>query len=268
MRAVVLRAVGWALIGLAATSLVVLVVAAFGSLPARLLGFSPAAARLSANEHILAEGAIRTALLQAVGGILLVFGAVTAWRQMLIARGQQRVGRRVAVTETFAKAVEQLAKDDALALRLGGVYAMDRIADDDPTERPRIAEILSAFVRDGAPASGELPRDVRAGLQVLTRRDWSVGVDLAGTRLTGTRLPAAQLANAVLIGTDLSDATLRGSVLRGADLNGADLRRADLCGADLRGATLTDARLSAALATASTRWPTGFVPAENGVRSG
>ncbi|MFC0434281.1 pentapeptide repeat-containing protein [Kutzneria buriramensis] len=255
-------------IGLAATALVMLVAAAFGSLPSWLLGFSPAAARLGANEQILAEGAIRTALLQAVGGILLVFGAVTAWRQMLIARGQQRIGRRAAVTEAFAKAVEQLANDDAVALRLGGVYAMDRIADDDPTERPRIAEILSAFVRDGACADGELPRDVRAGLQVLTRRDWTVGVDLAGARLTGARLPTARLANAFLAGTDLSDTTLRGAVLRGADLSDADLRRADLSAADLREATLAGARLSAAVADASTRWPDGFVPAEHGVRSG
>jgi hypothetical protein len=258
---------GWTLIGLVAAALVVLVVEAFGSFPAWLLGFSPASAELSAKDHILAEGAIRTALLQAVAGILLVFGAVTAWRQMLIARSQQRVGRRVAVTEAFAKAVEQLAKDDALALRLGGVYAMDRIADDDPTERPRIAEILSTFVRDGAPADGELPRDVRAGLQVLARRDWTVGVDLTGTRLTGARLHAARLVNAVLVGTDLSDATLCGAVLKGADLRRADLRRADLSGVDLRAATLTEARLSAAVADAATRWPAGFVPAEHGVRS-
>lgn len=266
MRVFWLRTLGWVLVCLVAAMLVALVVAAFGPLPTRLLSFSPAADRLSANEHILAEGAIRTALLQAVGGILLVFGAMTAWRQMLIARGQQRVGRRVAVTDAFAKAVEQLAKDDALALRLGGVYAMDRIADDDPTERPRIAEILSAFVRDGVPTVGELPRDVRAGLQVLTRRDWTVSVDLAGTRLVGARLHAARLTGAVLVGADLSDATLRGAVLKGANLSRVDLRRADLSGADLRAATLTGARLSAAIADASTHWPDGFVPAEHGVR--
>jgi hypothetical protein len=262
-----MRPFGWTLISLVAAMLVALVVAAFGSLPAWLLGFSPASARLSGNEHVVAEGAIRTALLQAVAGVLLVFGAVTAWRQLLIARGQQLVGRRVAVTEAFAKAVEQLANDDALALRLGGVYAMDRIADDDPTERPRIAEILSAFVRDGAPADGELPRDVRAGMQVLTRRDWTVAIDLAGARLAGMHLPAARLAGAVLAGTDLSDATLRGALMKDADLRRADLRRADLSGADLRAATLTDARLSAAIADKSTRWPNGFVPMEHGVRS-
>lgn len=268
MRPVVLKALGWTVIGLIAVALVVLVAAAFGSLPATLLGFSPATARLSANEHIVAENAVRTSLLQAVAGTLLVFGAVTAWRQMLIARGQQRIGRRVAVTEAFAKALDQLARDDTSALRLGGVYAMDRIADDDPTERPRIAEILSAFVRDRAPASGEMPRDVRAALQILGRRDWLVGLDLSGARLNGALLRAARLANALLIGTDLSDASLRSAVLRHADLSDADLRRADLCGADLRDATLEGARLSAALADATTRWPIDFVPAKYGVQSG
>lgn len=268
MRGVLFRGLGWSLICLISVVLIVIVVAAFGSLPAWLLSFSPSSVRLSANEHVVAEGAIRTGLLQAVGGILLVFGALTAWRQMLVARGLQRVGRRVAVTEAFAKAVEQLTKDDALAIRLGGVYAMDRVADDDPAERPRIAEVLSAFVRDGAPASGELPRDVRAALQVLTRRDWTVGVDLAGVRLTGARLSAARLVDAALAGTDLSDATLRDAALGRADLSSADLRRTDLAGADLRGANLNGARLSAAVADASTRWPDGFAPAEHGVRSG
>lgn len=267
MRAGVFRTAGWVLLGIATLTLVVLVVAAFGSLPARVLGSSPASAGLSANERISAEDAIRTALLQAVAGVLLVFGAVTAWRQMLIARNQQRVGRRIAVTESFAKAVEQLAKDDTLALRLGGVYAMDRIADDDPGERPRIVEILSAFVRESAPLDGELPRDVLAGLRVLTRREWTVGVDLTGTRLAGANLSAARLTNAVLIGANLSEATLQCAILKGADLSRADLRRTNLSGADLRMATLDGARLSAAVADASTLWPQDFVPAEHGVRS-
>ncbi|UJW36925.1 pentapeptide repeat-containing protein (plasmid) [Saccharothrix sp. AJ9571] len=264
----VLRVTGWVLLGLASVALMAVVAVSFGPLPVWLLSFSSSSARLSPNEHMLAEAALRTALLQAVGGILLVFGAVTAWRQMLVARGQQRVGRRVAVTEAFAKAVEQLAKEEALAMRLGGVYAMDRIADDDPAERPRIAEILSAFVRDGAPDAGELPRDVLAGLRVLARREWTVGVDLAGTRLSGARLPGARLGDAVLSGADLSDANLRGAVLRGADLSKTDLRRADVSGADLRAANLADTLLSAATADAKTRWPAGFVPAEQGVRSG
>lgn len=268
MRGVAPKVVGWVLLGLSAAGLVVLVVASFGSLPARLVALSPAADRLSPNEHVLAEGAVRTALLQAVAGVLLVFGAVTAWRQMLIARRQQQVGRRVAVTEAFAKAVEQLAHEEAPALRLGGVYALDRIADDDPGERPRIAELLSAFVRDSAPTTGELPRDVHAAVRMLARRDWSARVDLSGARLAEARLPGARLAGAVLVGTDLSGAVLRGANLRRADLGQADLRRAELSGADLREATLAGARFSAASADAATRWPAGFVPSDHGVRSG
>jgi hypothetical protein len=266
MRGVLIRATGWALVGVVSLVLVVVVVAAFGTLPEHVVGLSVSVGKLTANERINADAAARTALLQAVAGVLLVIGAVTAWRQMLIARSQQRLGRRTAVTEAFAKAVEQLAKDDALALRLGGVYAMDRIADDDPTERPRIAEILAAFVRDGVSAQGDPPRDVMAGLQVLTRRDWPQGVDLADTRLEGVRLPAARLVKANLAGAILVAANLRGALLRGADLRGADLRKADLSGCDLREAQLADVRLSAAVADATTSWPTGFVPAKHGVR--
>ncbi|SMD25303.1 Pentapeptide repeat-containing protein [Lentzea albidocapillata] len=267
MRKTVARATGWTLVAIAALVLVAVVFAAFGPLPGSLLGFSPVSNRLTPNESIIAEGAIRSAILQAVAGILLVIGAITAWRQMLIARRQQAVGQRVAVTEAFAKAAELLAKNDALALRLSGVYAMDRVADSDPSERPRIAEILSTFVRDGVPLDGGLPRDVRASLQVLVRRDWAMGVDLSGIRLSDARLPNARLEGATLAGTDFSGAVLRNAKLEGADLSGADLRRADLCGADLRGAALAGVRLSAAIADDSTRWPKGFSPSDHGVRT-
>jgi hypothetical protein len=185
---------------------------------------------------------------------------------MLIARSQQLLGQRVAVTEAFTKAVEQLA-DDRVALRLGGIYSLDRVADDDPSEQSRIAEILATFVRGNLLVEGEIPRDAMAALSVLTRREWPDGIDLVQLSLSGVRLPGAVLISANLAGIDLSESVLRGAKMCGADLNGADLRKADLSGCDLRDTNLSNVRLSAALADSTTRWPIGFTPAEHGVRS-
>jgi hypothetical protein len=253
---------GWAIVVLIGLLLVAAVVAAFGPLPGRVLGPTTG---LSAADRVKAESDVRGTLLQAVAGVLLVIAAVTAWRQMLISRSQHALSRRIAVTDAFTKGVEQLGRADSLATRLGGVYSLDRIADDDPTERTRIAEILSAFVRDTTQGAESLPKDTVAALKVLTRRDWPQGVDLAGSQLAGARLPGAHLTASRLAGVNLNGAILTGAGLRSADLSGADLRRADLAGADLRTARLDGARLSGATADRATRWPENFDPAAHGV---
>lgn len=260
-----LRALGWVLVGIVAVSLFVVVIAAFGPLPAYVLDGSAVA--LPPTERVQAEASVRTAILQAVAGALLVVGAITAWRQMLIARAQHRISRRTAVTEAFAKAVELLGDEKAMALRLGGVYALDRVAEDDRAEASRVVEILASHVRGNANPN-LLTKDVAAAIGVLTRRDWPIAVDLAGTDLTGhdlsnARLRAARLSNAVLRGV-----SLRSASLRYADLRAADLRGTDLADADLRYATLDEARLSGSTASSHTVWPDGFVPADHGVQLG
>ena len=51
------------------------------------------------------------------------------------------------VTERFSKAVELLASGD-LTARLGGIYALERIAKDSEKDYWQVMEVLTAFVRD------------------------------------------------------------------------------------------------------------------------
>ncbi|WP_414936150.1 pentapeptide repeat-containing protein [Amycolatopsis sp. cmx-11-51] len=257
-----LRVLGWIAVVSLAAALVTVVLLTFGPLPREVLSGTSG---LSVAERIKAESDVRTSLLQAVAGTLLVIGAVTAWRQMLIARGQHRLSHRTAVTEAFTKAVEQLGDADSSALRLGGIYSLDRVAEDDPAEARRIGEILAAFVRERATTT-PVAHEVAAAVSVLAARKWPGAVDLSRTVLTGLDLGNAKLSDASLAGSDLTGATLCGAHLRRADLSGANLREADLKGADLREAALHDAKMSGAVADSATRWPTGFVLADNGVR--
>jgi uncharacterized protein YjbI with pentapeptide repeats len=184
---------------------------------------------------------------------------------MLVARNQHRVSRRTAVTEAFAKAVAQLGDADSLALQLGGIYALDRVVDDDPTEARRVAEILSAFIRERA-RSEAITKDVAAAVLVLVRREWPGRVDLSGVVLAGMDLSSARFSHAQLKDANLHGINARGAVFRGADLRDANLRSAILADADLRDAQLDGAMLSGAIANSKTRWPDGFVSANHGVR--
>jgi hypothetical protein len=263
MRDMALRTVGWSAAGAVSFLLATIVVGAFGPLPEHILG--SAAHDLSTNDMIKAESDIRSSLLQAVGGVLLIVGALTAWRQMLIGRRQHLLSRRVAVTEAFTKAVEQLGNTGSAAIRLGGLYSLDRVAGDDPSERTRVAEIIAAFIRESTTDSAGLSSDVLAALDILTRRKWPSGVDLADVKLPGVRLTVARLRNARLSRADLRGAALNEADLRSADLSNADLRNAHLSGADLRDARLAGTRLSGASADAMTQWPQGFNPLDHGV---
>ncbi|MDG4787155.1 pentapeptide repeat-containing protein [Micromonospora sp. WMMD1102] len=196
-------------------------------------------------------------------------------------REQVRLAERGQVTERFSRAIDQLgqAGDDKLAIRLGGIYALERLMRDSPPDEPAVIEVLCAFVRIAAPRPrpltlGEvLPSrpDVRAAVTVLARRPEpdateNVRLDLTGTLLglQGIHMPAADLSRAYLFNADLRyadlsradlhDAGLSRADLRYADLSGADLRDTDLRDTDLRGADLRDADLRGADLRGANLW--------------
>jgi hypothetical protein len=208
----------------------------------------------------------RTTLLQGLGGIALLVGAAAALRQVGVAREGQ-------VTERFTRAIDHLGHE-SLDVRLGGIYALERITRDSEQDRSTIAEVLTAFVRGHAPwppsRPGQPPADlpveaisplqgwapdVQAALTVLGRREPAFGPDLnlRQTDLRGANLRRAVLGEAVLDGAclqraDLSHALLgavhlEGAQLQGAVLHGARLRSAYLDGAQLQGAHLGGAKL-------------------------
>jgi hypothetical protein len=173
------------------------------------------------------------------------------------------------VTDRYTKAVEQLGSDK-LSVRIGGIYALERVARDSAIDHPTVMEVLTAFIREGPKEPSdpgdvlEIPADVQAAVTVVARRD--AKRDKPQIDLTGANLRNAQLASATLAGTDLRNAQLEGATLASANLFHADLRQADLTGADLTSATLTHADLRSTGATlpsanlrgadlTSARWP-------------
>jgi hypothetical protein len=250
---------------------------------------------------------VRTTLLQGLGALAVLVGAGFTYRQLRLAREGQ-------VTERFNKAIDHLGKrdddrpargtrlsrtprdgkhqdktDDKIDVRLGAVYALERIAKNSKDDREAIAEILAAYVRIQAPwpptRVGQLPEgalldedraglrarapDIQAALTVLGRRPPPPrktdplllhhadlrDAGLVEANLERADLRGAHLERADLRGADLRKADLRGAHLERADLRGADLRKADLRGVHLEEARLDDVRLRGAWRTARPAWP-------------
>jgi hypothetical protein len=186
-----------------------------------------------------------TQIVLGVFGLLIIY--FTWRRSALMEQGH--------ITDRFTKAVEQLGKTDEggqpnLEIRMGAIYALERIAEDSPRDHWPIMEILTAYVRlntklekEETYTQGKKPSpEIQAILTVLGRRKTDHGredrsnlqyLDLMGTCLWGAKLTGANFQ-----GVDLEKADLRGSLLFGARLQGAALMETNLIEADLREANL------------------------------
>ncbi|MYT81261.1 Uncharacterized low-complexity proteins, partial [Streptomyces sp. MnatMP-M77] len=146
--------------------------------------------------------------------------------------------------------------EDKMDVRLGGIYALQRIMQDSRRDHPTIANVLATYIRTHTvkpPAKGQdVPADVHAALTVLATRDsaWDgTGfflLDLRGVKLPNVDLPDIPNSSMAFHRMDLSEADLNGAFLRNTDLRETRLIRADLRGADLVGADLHEANLEGA----------------------
>jgi hypothetical protein len=168
----------------------------------------------------------------------------------------RRANGNTHVRELYATAISQLG-DVSLDVRLGGIYALERVARDSAADQRTVVEVLSAFSRvhstDPAlrptspdPAHPIRPTiDVHAAITVLARLPTLPDIpraDLTGANLTGP---------AHLQHLQAPHSNLRVADLRVADLSAADLHAANLHGANLRDAILRDANRPANMARAT-----------------
>jgi uncharacterized protein YjbI with pentapeptide repeats len=209
------------------------------------------------------EDKFRGTLAQILGGAGLIIGLFFTWKNLVVTQETAANNMRVAyetlktsqeqqITERFTRAVDQLG-NEKIEVRLGGIFALERIARDSDKDYATVVEVLTAFIRENAPwrdkgehALPEEPRtDVQAALTVLGRRPRTYGhgkelpLYLADTNLRGAHLEHAHFEGAVLW-----SAHLEGTVLWSADLSGARLTVAHFESANLTEATLEKALLS------------------------
>ncbi|MGY9057022.1 MAG: pentapeptide repeat-containing protein, partial [Alphaproteobacteria bacterium] len=179
--------------------------------------------------------------------------------------------RRRLANDTYVKAIEQLGSTEQ-SVRLGAIYALERIAIEEERYHWPIMETLCAYVRERAPWQGPEPEaaahedqpppepsangsnnppiDIQAAITVIGRRTED------RQSLEADRSQRLDLRHADLRHADLRNADMRGgafargqfshSSLDRADLSHAHLERAHLGMAHLERAKLNDAHLEGA----------------------
>ncbi|PPF73381.1 pentapeptide repeat-containing protein [Pseudoclavibacter sp. Z016] len=180
--------------------------------------------------------------------------------------------RDATVTGRFTQAIAQLGDETSIAVRLGGIYSLQRLANDSAKDLETVVLVLAAFLRESAPeretgkptfGAPPLATDLDAAGAVLGhlshQRDEDAlglnlrGVDLHGSDLDGVNFKKATLATANLSKTDLTDANmwlarihdanLRLCFLDGAQMENVRGERVDLSFTYMRGVKLSGGQL-------------------------
>nr|WP_208903805.1 pentapeptide repeat-containing protein [Streptomyces incarnatus] len=244
-------------------------------LPGVVVDHDLAGASVPAQDRLTAVNDVRTTLLQAVGGMVVLFGAYATWRQLRVSQDGLRATQEGYVTDRFSRAVDQLGSDK-LETRIGGLHALWRIAEHSARDREAVISIQAAYLRThlpwppagpGAPAADApindvVPLEIRAadaqvaltGLGVLLlqprEQSWiNLSVtdlrraDCDGLWLHEVNFDRSCMEAAGLYHANLTQASLVSVNLRHADLRTAILRRARCVLADLRGARLVETDL-------------------------
>jgi len=219
---------------------------------------------LTQAENLQAKNDVRQTLLQGLGGLSVLSGAALG---VWLTLRQVQVTQEGQITDRLTRAVDQLGSA-AVDVRVGGIYALERLARDSATDRGAVIEILTAFVRHRSPwppvepgqdkdaqTSEGLPRmwrragDVQAAMTVLGRSGWwrgSIRMELGNVDLRRSFLAKADLRRAYLSHANLRGAYLEEANLEGARLRGVRLDDAHLGHANLRDASLPDSHLQRA----------------------
>jgi len=212
-----------------------------------------------------------------IGGLFVVIGAVFTYSNYELSYEGQ-------VTNRFSTAAV-LLKDEDTSVRLGGLYALERVAKDSPKDHSTVMEILAAYIRERSRMQREKfdndkTVDVNKNQSVKSVREERININvnvennnpllktpeeltapidvLAAMEIIRRRkqendkedfvfdLTKAKLSKANLRIANLRKANLSYAILSNANLSYAILSNVNLSGADLSGADLNDANLSGA----------------------
>ena len=190
-----------------------------------------------------------------------------AKRQVETAQNQADIALRALSNERYQRGAEMLGSP-VLAVRLGGIYALQQLASDHPNQyHVQVMCLFCAFVRnptkddildkpdviEGEVMPQRIREDAQAALYAIGRRNRMLisledeegfKVDLHGANLNRADVRRCSLDQADLTWADLGRSDLESATLVGADLTYVDLSDAKMASADFSRSICRLARLS------------------------
>jgi uncharacterized protein YjbI with pentapeptide repeats len=188
-------------------------------------------------------------------GLAALIALIPTYLSLRATDAQIQVAQQGQVTDQYNAAIANLGSK-SIEVRLGGIYALQRLMQNTSSEQPTVVAVLCAFVRDETASivvqrnltAYRLPADVQAAITVVgTRNPANDGaatvLDFDHAQVLEAQLSSLQLSRGDFSYANLSSATIYSAGLGGANLSYADLTDASLNESNLTGANLLKANL-------------------------
>ena len=238
--------------------------ALFGGLYSQLLSspfdiFSPF--DISKIKSIEANFAL--AFVGTITGLVALFGGIIAILRSETNEREATTAEQGLITDRINKATEGLGKKDGkdpvIEVRLGALYALERISQDSLRDHVQIMEILCAYIRYNSPlpdkkieidqlSKQKPPReDIQAALNIIGRRDRGINgknrikkeaaegyrINLSECNLFSAQLNNANLNGAIFHDTRMERVTIKNTKLIGSEFIFTSMRWIDIRDTDL-----------------------------------
>jgi hypothetical protein len=211
------------------------------------------------DQYFTFLAATRASTATALGAAITLMGATAAFVTVFATYRTYRAAQDKHASDVLAKATEMLSSTD-VSIRLGGVYALRRLAKTSPDDYVPVFDILTGFVRTKYPVSAEpitesetkpgssrCPVDVHAVLNTIGERCWKKKEDASERH----DLSYARFEDAWCVRCDFSrmyfwEAHLDAVNFTRADLRASDFTRARLVDCNFEGALMESVVLDGA----------------------
>lgn len=206
---------------------------------------------IEAKERVQAGITLLQTIVTTIGGIAIFWNIAIARRQVAATQQQMVIAQEQIITDRFSKAVEQLGSEQ-LAVRVGAIYSLERIARDSIRDHWTVMEVLSFFIQDKCPIRNDddiIPqkndafKDVQAAVIVLGRRNSSQDPKDSNLDLSYIEVRWVSFFKGYFINTLFFRSTLSGINFYKANLEKSNFWQANLTRATLFGANLSQADL-------------------------
>lgn len=123
---------------------------------------------LQGEKLAVAVDAVRGRILAVATGLAALLALYYTARNTETARRTFQLGERGHDTDRYGKAVEQLGSDQA-PVRLGGLYALEQLAQDNPRLRQTVVDVFSAYLRMPYLLPKEVDREEKGRISTADR---------------------------------------------------------------------------------------------------
>jgi len=201
---------------------------------------------LNTKDQIEVVNESRKTIAQIFGGLIILVGVYLTYKRVTALERNVEIAQQGQITERFSRAIEQLGSE-RLAIRLGGIYSLERIAKESKKDFIPIMEVFSAYLRKNSPIwkskpkekANEVAIDINAIITAIGRRSTefhpeNFKIDLNDVWINGLLLDDMNFSNISFINSDLSRSVLNDVILKNADLVNTNMEKFTSVGGDFR----------------------------------